>query len=483
MKRQSIKANFIYNMMFQVLNILLPLITTPYISRILGAANIGIYSYTYSMISTFVMVGSLGIGTYGQREISASGDSKTRISTTFWEIQIVKTISVSIVCLGYTFFAIAYKEYSIYLLAQLPYFLAAILDISWLYQGLENFKYVAVRNIIVKILSLILIFSFVKSAEDLLWYLAILWGAQLVGNVIMWRQIPEVVGKPHVQFKHLGKHIRPVFVYFIPTISYQIYAVLDKAMLGFIGNDISENGYYEQAHKLVNMVTVVITSYTVVMRSRMTVYFSQNNIEKIKEHLSSSLHFIGLLIFPMTFGLAALASNIVPWFFGDGYSKIIILLVIFSPFFIVHSFGSYIGTHILTPSGQQGKSNIGQCAAAGMNVILNSLLIPSLGSTGAAIASVFAECIIVVFYMYFSKQYLSIKWVAGTVWKYFICAFGMFCVLKIIVPILPSTIIGSCVGVILGMMVYFIELLFVRDRYFTQIVVNTINSVKKKYKM
>lgn len=233
-KRASVRSNYFYNMTYQILNLILPLITTPYISRVLGASNIGIYSYTYSIVSTFVLIGSLGIGTYGQREIATVNDDKEDISKRFWEIQIVKTLAVLSALAVYLITIVPSGEYSLYFLIQIPYFIAAILDITWLYQGIENFKNVAIRNIVIRLLSIILLFALVNTDEDLIIYILILCISQILGNLTMWIKLPRLIKMTSINKLNLIKHIKPTFVYFIPTIAHQIYAVLDKTMLGLI---------------------------------------------------------------------------------------------------------------------------------------------------------------------------------------------------------------------------------------------------------
>ena len=321
-KRASVRSNYFYNMTYQILNLILPLITTPYISRVLGASNIGIYSYTYSIVSTFVLIGSLGIGTYGQREIATVNDDKEDISKRFWEIQIVKTLAVLSALAVYLITIVPSGEYSLYFLIQIPYFIAAILDITWLYQGIDNFKNVAIRNIVIRLLSIILLFALVNTDEDLIIYILIFCISQILGNLTMWIKLPRLIKMTSINKLNLIKHIKPTFVYFIPTIAHQIYAVLDKTMLGLILNDNAENGYYEQAQKVINMATVAITSYTVVMRSRMSALFAMGDDNRIRHTLEDSLGFITFISFPMTFGLAAVAGNLVPWFFGDEYDRV-----------------------------------------------------------------------------------------------------------------------------------------------------------------
>lgn len=480
MKKASIRTNYIYNMIYQVLNIILPLITTPYISRVLGADGIGIYSYTYSIVSTFVMVGSLGIGTYGQKEIAAVSDDRNQTSIKFYEIQAVKTIAVTLA--GLIFFAMSlfYRQYTIFFLIQLPYFLGSILDISWLYQGLENFKLVAIRNIIIKVVSLFLIFALVRNQDHLMIYMVILSLAQVLGNLAMWGSLKKLLVKVRLKQLCLKQHIKPTFVYFVPTISYQIYAVLDKTMLGFIYKDTAENGFYEQAHKLINMVTMVVSSYTIVMRSRMTVYFAKKEDSNIRLSLNRSMHFIGLLVFPMSFGLAAVASNLVPWFFGDGYEKVVTLLYVFSPYFVFMGICTCLGTHILTPSGQQGKSNVGQCISAVANVCFNALLIPQLGAIGAAIASVVSEIIIVVAYMHYVPSYMTYKSLFRTLYKYFIAALIMFIPAILLSMQLTPTFINTVLIVMVGVVVYLAMLIILRDSYTLETIKGVKGTVVKK---
>lgn len=482
MKRASVKSNFIYNMTYQVLNILLPLITTPYISRVLQAENIGIYSYTYSIVSTLVLIGSLGVGTYGQYQIARCGDDKQKISQNFWEIQVVKTISICIVLLPYLLFALMYKEYTIYFLVQIPYFVSAILDISWLYQGLENFKTVAIRNIVIKIVSLVAIFVFVKTFDDLIAYILILCLSQFAGNLIMWVNVPQIIEKVRISASGLIKHIKPTFVYFIPTVAHQIYAVLDKTMLGAIGQSYEENGFYEQGHKVINIVITVISSYTVVMRSRMTVYYAEGNKDKIASAFEKSANFIALLVFPMTFGLLAVAKNMVPWFFGDGFEKVTTILQIFSPILIFMGYSRLIGSHILTPSGRQSKSNVAQCVAAGINAMFNAILIPQLNSIGAIISSIMAEIIIVVMYAWFVRDEFSVSVLVKTGWKKLVSAIVMFCAVYPTNAYLPSTIPGSICQIALGGLVYFAVLLILRDRFTIDTIMSYIKKLGRKNK-
>lgn len=466
MKKESIKQNYVYNLTYQILNLLLPLATTPYISKVLGPGNIGIYSYTYSFVSTFVMVGSLGIATYGQREIAGINDNKVEYSKKFWEIQLVKMLSISASLIFYVLFALFYRDYRFYFLIQIPYFLAAIFDVSWLFQGIEKFKYVALRNICVKILSLALIFLLVKTSEDLPIYIMLICASQLAGNATMWMHLRKYVLKCHVSPGDLIKHIRPTFIYFVPTISYQVHSVLDKAMLGVLYHDNVENGYYEQAHKIINMAMMIISSYNIVMRSRMTSLYVQGKKKEFETNFNNSLHFISLLVFPMSFGMAGVAANFVPWFFGPEYEKVVTLLLIFCPMFIIQGLRTCIGYNIITPTGMQTKGNIVQVVSAITNVALNSLVIPQFGAIGATAASVIAEGMALVGYLYYMRDYVRVIDVVKAAYKYWGASIIMFLVIDLLSSKFEANILDTFCLIIIGGAIYFVALFIFRDKFF-----------------
>lgn len=464
--RRSVTKNYIYNMLFQVLNLLLPFITTPYVSRVLQADNIGIYSYTYSIITTFVLFGSLGVATYGQKEIAAAGDDKQKVSKLFWEINSVKFWAILVASLVYCIMTLMSGRYMLYFAVQFPYFISAALDISWFYQGIEDFKYVAIRGSLIKILSAVLVFVSVRKHDDLVIYLLIMCLSQMIGNIPMWIRLKQEVVRVHIRFCDLKRHLRPTMVYFIPSIATQVYAVLDKAMLGMIVRSDIENGYYEQAHKIVNMTMSIVTSYTVVMRSRMSYLFAQKNYTEIRKRTQESLHFVCMLVFPMGFGLAGIAKNFVPWFFGEGYEKVVDILYAFCPLYVLLGICTCIGTHILTPSGRQRKSNIGQVAGAIANLCLNAVLIPHLNSIGAAIASTMTEMIILIIYLYYSMEYVRTTDVMKISVKYFIAAVGMFALLRPLSNKLEPSILNSLVLMVFSGAIYALLLFVLRDSFF-----------------
>ena len=266
--KKSIAKNYIYNLIYQMLTIVLPLITTPYLSRVLGAESIGIYGYTISIVTYFILFGTLGVSMYGQREIAYKADDKKARSKTFWEIISIRTISLSISIILFYLIYGRTGEYALYYRILIIQLVANLFDISWLFQGIEEFDKTVIRNLIVKLLSLVLIFVVIKTPDDLWKYFLIYVSAELIGNVTLWLYLPKYLEKVNIKELEIKKHIKPTISLFVPQIAIQIYTVLDKTMIGKLTGDMVEVGYYEQAQKVVKATLIVTTALQTVMNSR-----------------------------------------------------------------------------------------------------------------------------------------------------------------------------------------------------------------------
>ena len=280
--KKSIAKNYIYNLIYQMLTILLPLVTTPYLSRVLGAENIGIYGYTISIVTYFILFGTLGVSMYGQREIAYKQSDKAARSKAFWEIIILRTITLSISILLFYLIYGRTGEYAIYYRILIIQLVANLFDISWLFQGIEEFDKTVVRNLIVKLLSLVLIFVVIKTPEDLWKYFAIYVGAELLGNMTLWLYLPKYLEKINLEKIELKKHIKPIMALFVPQIAIQIYTVLDKTMIGKLTGNMVEVGYYEQAQKIVKAALTVIAALQTVMNSRIAYAYASKNEKEVK---------------------------------------------------------------------------------------------------------------------------------------------------------------------------------------------------------
>lgn len=465
--RVNVRSNYIYNLLYEVLILLVPLVTTPYISRVLGADGIGIYSYTLSIVTYFALVGKLGMSTYGQLQVARHRDEKEKISYLFWEIVILRFLTMSISALVYLLLIVYSKEYSIYYTLLLIYLLSCALDFAWFLQGLEEFKKIVFRNTIVKLLTVILIFTCIRHKSDLYKYFIIIQGSSLIGNIVILPQIKKYTVKINWREIKIFRHLKACLIYFIPTIATTIYLSIDKSMIGWVLKSNFENGYYEQANKIEQVIVTVVTSLSVIMLPRMAYLFKNKEIGKMKELLDNSIKFVLFISIPMAFGLTAIAPTLVPWFLGVGYNKCITILSILSCLIVVVGLNNVVGKQILMACGKQKEYNYSVIIGAIVNVIINCILIPIFGSSGAAIASVCAETVILIMFINFGREFVSIF----KIFKYSIKYFISSCIMFISITSLNNNIefntsIGSIfMKVIIGFIVYMIGLLVLRDKF------------------
>ena len=475
---KSIKKNYFYNLIYQIFVMVIPLITTPYLSRIMGATNIGIYSYTYSIVTYFILFGSLGISTYARREIAYVQDDIEKRSKVFWEIFILKTITLSIsICIYYFCFAIN-NEYSLYYKILLLEILANIFDISWFFQGLENFKKVVLRNIFVKTVLTILIFLLVQKSSDLWKYFLIYTFSTLLGNISFWIGIKKYICKCKEKLE-IKRHIKPSIMLLLPQISIQIYTILDKVMLGSMIEDKSEVGYYEQASKIVRLGITVVTTLSVVLSTRIASIYSSGNTKEIKNKIYKSFKFVWLLGFPIMMGFIISADNFVPWFYGDGYEKVISLIKIFSPIVIFVGMADVIGSQYLIPTLKQNKYTIAVTVSAITNVILNLILIPNLLAVGSTISSVISELIGMLIQLYFVRKELNIYKIFKSTKKYLIASIIMSFILGSFSKKLSPSIINTSIIVISGGIIYVIALLIMKEEFVCQAIKSITNRKRK----
>lgn len=476
---KSIKKNYFYNLIYQILIMIIPLITTPYLSRIMGAENIGIYSYTYSVVTYFILFGSLGISTYARREIAYVQDDVKKRTKVFYEIFILKTITLLISIFIYYFCIVRNSDYELYYKILLLEIFANIFDISWFFQGLENFKKVVLRNTFVKILSTILIFVLVRNASDLWKYFLIYTLSTFFGNLSFWIGIKKYVCKCTDKLE-IKKHIKPAIMLLLPQISIQIYTILDKVMLGSMINNKSEVGYYEQASKIVRLGLTVVTTLGVVLSTRIASIYSKGNSKEIKEKIYKSFKFVWLLGFPMMIGFIISADNFVPWFYGEGYEEVKTLIKVFSPIVILVGMANVIGTQYLIPTLKQSKYTIAVTISAIINVILNFILIPKFLALGATISSVISELVGMLIQLYFVREELNIRKILFSTRKYLISAIIMALIVSGVTNKLEPSITNTFIMVSLGGVIYGVILLLMKEEFVYQVLDMIKNRTSKK---
>lgn len=384
MKKQN--KNFVYNIAYQLLTFIIPLILTPYISRVLGSSNIGIYSYAYSIVNYFMLFTMLGINNYGSREIAKCKNREER-SRRFASIRKLQLSCGLIAAVVYASLLLIYDyDHKEIMAINSIFLLSAILDINWFYFGIEKFKLTTTRNMIIKILSVGLIFLFVKQDNQLWLYALILSTATIISQIYMWLFIRKEVDLIKISKEEVLVHLKPCLIFFIPVISYSIYRVMDKTMIGVIVES-SELGNYENAEKIVSIPISLVTALGTVMLPHM----SKKNNSEIKEGIYDTFKLSAFFTIPSAIALAIIAQDFSAVFFGSDFDKAGAIIQALAFTIVFSGIANVIRTNFLIPLKKDKIYVTSTIIGAVLNLILNIIFIPILGAYGACIGTIVAE--------------------------------------------------------------------------------------------
>lgn len=386
----SLKKNIIYNSAYQILILFIPLITTPYISRTLGPNGVGEVSFVASVTSYFALFCMLGVNNYGSRSIAIVRDNKDRMSAEFtdiFSIQLVSSIIVAVVFVIYVFFVAEEKRlFGIY---SFLLFSSAI-DINWFFFGIEQFKITVIRNTIIRLLSLLCVFLFVRESSDVYIYGFIIAFSAFLAQIILWFQLKKFIRPCKIDLFRAFKHIKGMLVLFVPVIAVSIYKTMDKVMLGSMISKI-ELGYYESCEKITHIPVAIISALGTVMLPRLSNMVANNNDNDGEKYFDKSVYFALAVASSMCFGIMGVADNFVPLFYGTGYDKCVIIFQFLMPNLVFWAFANVVRTQYLIPNKMDRIYIISVFVGAIVNFTINFLLIPKLGANGAAIGTTIAE--------------------------------------------------------------------------------------------
>ncbi len=419
---------------------------------------------------------SFGIALYGKREIAYAGEDKKRRNKVFWELVIFRAITLSIAIIIYLIFFVRSEIYGIYYKIWLIELIATAFDISWFFQGMEEFKRTVTRNIAVRLVSVTLIFVLVKNPNDLQKYLMIYAVADLIGNLSLWLYLPKYFKGIKVKNIRIFKHFSAIVLLFIPQIADQVYNMLDKTMIGNMLADKTEVGYYEQAQKVIRILLTIVSSLGIVMIPRMASTFASKDYKKINYYMKRSFSFVFFLAFPITFGIISVADEFVPIFFGQGYEKVSILIKIISPILLLMGIANVVGTQYLLPSKKQKQYTIAVVTGLIINFILNSLLIKKWQSIGASIATVISQLIVDIIQIYYIRKRINIRKMFKCGINYFLASIIMFIVCYMVKIFINTGLSSIIVQVVLGGLTYIAILLILKDENLYMVV----NKFKEK---
>lgn len=456
----DLRRNYLYTVVMQCVSMLTPLITAPYVARVLGSEGVGTFSYVQSVATVFSLFAALGLSAYGLREVSRVRDDAVAVSRLFWELTRLRFVTTLVTLALYALLCFRVEDWRLYGAMGLL-ILATGLDLTWFFQATERFGTLMLRHLAVKGIGVVLIFAFVRDGADVTAYALIQTATTLLSNLLLWPRLRGVVGRCFVG--RFSAHLRPSLVYFVPAVATSVYTVLDKTMLGLLARDMSQNGYYESAHKIIRLLLAAVTSLNVVVGVRTSYLFGQKREDEVRGHLLDTYRFTCALAFPLWGGLMACADGFAVSFFGADFAAVGGMLRLFSPLLFLIGTGNVLGGLYLTPGGYRRRSNRAIFTGAAVNVVLNLLLIPRFGGYGAVAASVAAETAITALYLYFTHPFLSAWRLLRVAGRYALYGVTVFAAARIPTWWMPPTFATVLVQTAVGVLVYGALLIGLRD--------------------
>ena len=395
--------NYLYNLSYQILTIILPIITVPYVTRIFTSEALGNYVFYNSIVSYFSLFAMLGIGVYGTKQIAAASD----VSRTFWNIYVIQLIASILAISVYVIavFSIPQMGGVIPLIVGVSLF-SRMLDISWLFSGKEDFKKITIRNIVVRLIGVISIFTFVKSSDDLYLYVFLIVIFDFLGQFVMWMPAKKFIKHPSFNAKVIKKNLHPIVLLFLPQVAISLYVVLDRTLLGLLGS-YSDVGIYEQGQKLISILLKVVSSLGVVMLPRVANLLSERRDKEAQNMVKFSFILYNLIIFPMIFGLIAVNEVFVKLFLGQNFQdvKYVLYVTVFNIMFV--GWSNILGYQVLVVRNKNKEFMLSTTIPAFVSVAVNIAVIPFFGYIGASITSVIVEILVFAIQWYYSRNIIN----------------------------------------------------------------------------
>jgi len=476
----SIGKNAIFNILYRSLSVVFPLVTVSYASRILSPAGVGVVSSTQNFSSYFVVFASLGIPTYGIRAVAQARRDDTEKNRTITELLSINFIC-SMICAAIFYTAVFTFDYfsanrPLYLIFS-SLIVLNVFSIGWILQGFEEYKYIAMRSFVTKVVSMIALFIFVKTPKDVAWY-AVIVCFGIAGNYIFnvfWLSRRFKFDFSGLDYK---RHFKPILIFFISVLAVDLYSMLDVTMLTVM-TDSTHVGYYSNAVKIVKTLATTMTAAGIVLLPRLSIYYQEHRTREIKESVDKMLKAILLITVPSCLGIMALADNIVLAMFGKEFAEAAMTLRILCPLVVLMPVSGGVGAQILQTTSNEKKYLIGVIAGAAANAVLNYFAIQLFSQNGAAMASLATELLVLVLFMLFSRKIVKVSLGARYYLELGISALVMCAaVIPIKLFLAPkSNVAALIVSVIAGIAVYAVMLIILKN----ETAMEYLGKIKKKF--
>lgn len=484
---KSLAANSIFYLIYNVLNVIFPLITAIYVARILLPSSIGEVEVARNFAQYFVILAFLGIPTYGLREISKVRNNKDELNKVYSELLVINAISTIIFLSLYIVLIFVIPEYRnnyhLFLIAGVSIALNFINN-SWLYEGLEKFGFISIRNLIFKVVSFVLLILFVRGQDDVINY-AVITVVGTAGNYFL--NIVNSGKYVHFSFKNLNlkRHIKSIIFLVVVNLAIEIYSLVDVTMLGFMCPE--ENvAYYSYGSKIYKIVLQIVNTFTMVLVPRISLYYKEGRLDEFNILISKTLTVILVLSLPMIVGIWFVSDYLIVAIYGSAYVSSASVLKVLSFILVISPVGYLLGSRVMLVTCNEKKMVMPVISGAIVNIILNYFLIQLWAEHGAAVASLISEVVVMVIYLFLGKKFIKLdyKYLFNECWKILIALVLMVGLLIGCYFLIKNEIIRTITQIILAIFIYFVALIVLKENivynYTKRIVYRMFGKWKKK---
>lgn len=470
LKVRSLKLNGILNITKTFMSLIFPLITFPYVSRILGPENLGRVSFAQSIVGYFSLFASLGITSYGIREAAAVRNNKILLSTFVREIFIINCMS--------TLFAYGLLSVSIFIIPKFSTYrkllvlcsssiLFVTLGLEWLYSALEDYLFITIRSIIFQIVTIALMFVLVKKETDYYQYAALGVISNVGSNICNFIHARKYITLKIYKKIELKKHFKPIFSLFTLALVSSVYTLLDTTMLGFLSDDRAV-GIYSAATKINRIVLSLVVSIGAVVLPRLS-YLINDSFDEFKKLAMKSAELIFMLGFPCTIGLCILAKPIISIITGVGYFDAIIPMRILNPIIIIIGLSNFTGVQIFMPLKKEKWTLYSVIAGAIINFSLNVILIPKLNVIGASIGTLCAETTVTIVQLFLARKIISVSQLIKKMILYWINSMIMGAFVYIVYRVIDNNIVNLLISTLSGGIIYVVLLIIEKNTLISEL--------------
>lgn len=456
-------SNSLYNVLYRCLNIVFPFITSIYIARVLMAESIGKVAAAQNLVSYFTLLAAMGIPTYGIKIVAQYKVKSKESSKAFTELFIINLILSIIFSIAYFIVIITVPHYAgrkmLYCVTGIN-IIFNVINVDWFYQGIQEYKYIAIRSLVIKVLSVFAIFVFVKNSDDYIVYALISSGA-LVGNYIF--NIIRIRKYVCLLFSDLQfkEHIRHILILSVASIAAEVYVLADTTMLDYMCGATTV-GYYNMSMRIIKIVRGVVIAVAAVFLPQFSALFHDNKIEAFYKLINKGLHVIGALSIPIAVGIALTADDVIVLLFGKEFQESILATQILSVSIISVAFSSFIGMQVLVTIGKEKITTLSTMAGAVVNIVLNYFLIKILKHNGAAISSAITELTVTTIQLILARRFIPFQFK----YKKILVSMGiMILVVLIIKTCVDQIVIRLILEILFGVVSYVGVMLVTKDEF------------------